>query len=78
MKLYYLYILLCSDGLTYTGITNNPYRRLEEHQNGLNRISFTCQRRPLNLIFQQEFNEVDQAILFEKKIKIGVERRKWL
>ncbi len=62
MKLYYVYILLCSDGLTYTGITNNPDRRFEEHQNGLNRTSFTYRRRPVKLIFQQEFNEIDQAI----------------
>ncbi|AVR45411.1 hypothetical protein C7S20_09080 [Christiangramia fulva] len=69
MKLYYVYILLCSDGLTYTGITNNPDRRLEEHQTGLNRESFTYRRRPVKLIFQQDFNDVNQAIYFEKKIK---------
>lgn len=69
MKLFYVYILLCSDGLTCTGLTKNPERRLEEHQKGLNRTSFTYRRRPVKLIFQQEFKEVEQAILFEKKIK---------
>ncbi|MFD0931764.1 GIY-YIG nuclease family protein [Psychroflexus salinarum] len=44
-------------------------RRVEEHQKGLNMSCFTFKRRPVKLIFQQEFNEVDQAIYFEKKIK---------
>ena len=69
MKTYYVYILKCSDGLTYTGVTNNISRRLEEHQRGLNKNCFTFKRRPLELIFNQEFNDVNQAIYFEKKIK---------
>ena len=69
MKLYFVYILQCSDGLTYTGITNDISRRYEEHQRGLNKNCFTYKRRPLELIFHQEFNEVNQAIYFEKKIK---------
>jgi putative endonuclease len=69
MKTYYIYILRCSDGLTYTGFTNNISRRLDEHQRGLNKDCFTYKRRPIELIFQQEFNDVNQAIYFEKKIK---------
>jgi putative endonuclease len=69
MKDYYVYILKCYDGLTYTGVTNNIARRFEEHQKGLNKNCFTFKRRPLELIFQQEFNDVNQAIYFEKKIK---------
>jgi len=44
-------------------------RRFDEHQKGLNKNCFTYKRRPLRLIFQQEFNDVEQAIYFEKKIK---------
>ncbi|MBD0779534.1 GIY-YIG nuclease family protein [Maribacter sp. ANRC-HE7] len=35
MNFYYVYILLCSDGLTYTGITNDIARRFNEHQKGV-------------------------------------------
>ncbi|WP_431109987.1 GIY-YIG nuclease family protein [Winogradskyella poriferorum] len=77
MKTYYVYILKCSDGLTYTGITNNISRRFEEHQNGLNKTCFTYKRRPLELIFQQEFNNVEQAIYFEKKIKKWSAKKKF-
>jgi putative endonuclease len=76
MKTYYIYILICSDGLTYTGFTNNISRRLDEHQRGLNKDCFTYKRRPIELIFQQEFNDVNQAIYFEKKIKIWSGKKK--
>ena len=69
MKSYYIYILKCSDGLLYTGFTNNISRRLEEHQLGRDKSGFTFKRRPVELIFYQEFNDVEQAIYFEKKIK---------
>jgi putative endonuclease len=69
MKSYFIYILKCSDELLYTGFTNNIARRFEEHQQGLNKSCFTFKRRPLTLIFHQEFNDVKQAIYFEKKIK---------
>ncbi|MDO5971644.1 GIY-YIG nuclease family protein [Flavivirga aquimarina] len=69
MKTYYVYILKCSDGLTYTGVTNNILRRFVEHQNGLDKSCFTFKRRPVELIFHQEFNDINQAIYFEKKIK---------
>ncbi len=77
MKTYYVYKLKCLDGLTYTGITNNISRRFEEHQNGLNKTCFTYKRRPLELIFQQEFNNVEQAIYFEKKIKKWSAKKKF-
>ena len=76
MKSYFVYILKCSDGLTYTGMTNNISRRFEEHQKGLNKTCFTYKRRPLELVFYQEFNDVNQAIYFEKKIKNWSSKKK--
>ena len=29
--MYFIYIIRCEDGSLYTGITNNPQRRLNEH-----------------------------------------------
>jgi len=69
MKLYYVYLLLCADGSIYTGITDAIDRRIAEHQNGINKTAYTYRRRPVQLIFQQEFNDVLQAIFFEKKLK---------
>tara|TARA_R110002124_G_scaffold45709_1_gene137979 strand:- start:217 stop:528 length:312 start_codon:yes stop_codon:yes gene_type:complete len=69
MNFYYVYILTCSDESYYTGITNDLEKRFNEHQFGFNKESYTYNRRPLILEFHQEFNDVLQAIYFEKKIK---------
>lgn len=77
MKMYFVYILKCSDSLTYTGVTNDMARRFEEHQKGLNKNCFTYNRRPLELIFKQEFYNIEQAIYFEKKIKNWSAKKKF-
>ncbi|PQJ71997.1 GIY-YIG nuclease family protein [Polaribacter butkevichii] len=76
MKAYFVYILKCSDNLLYVGVTNNIERRFKEHQKGLNKGCFTFKRRPLELIFYQVFNDVEQAIYFEKKIKKWSSKKK--
>ena len=69
MYFYYVYILKCSDNSYYTGITNNVDKRFNEHQFENKEDSYTFKRRPLVMVFYQEFNDVLQAIYFEKKIK---------
>jgi putative endonuclease len=69
MYTYYVYILKCKDNSYYTGITNNIDRRIFEHKKGINKSCYTFKRRPIELQFFQEFNDVLQAIYFEKKIK---------
>ena len=69
MNQYFVYILLCSDNSYYTGVTNNMERRLYEHENGLDTNSYTFKRKPLKLVFQEDFNDINQAIAFEKQIK---------
>ncbi|MBI2721079.1 MAG: GIY-YIG nuclease family protein [Bacteroidetes bacterium] len=69
MKTYFVYIIHCSDNSYYIGITNNLERRFNEHCYGTNIGSYTYNRRPLKLVFYVDFNDVEKAILFEKKIK---------
>ncbi len=76
MKRYFVYIVECSDGLLYTGVTNDPDRRINEHNDGIDKDSFTFKRRPVNMIFLQDFNEAEQAIYFEKKIKKWSSKKK--
>ena len=66
MKSYYVYILLCTDGRSYTGITDDFERRLYEHQIGANKSSFTYGRRPLKLIFLKEFKDVRGHLFWEE------------
>ncbi|AXG69993.1 GIY-YIG nuclease superfamily protein [Kordia sp. SMS9] len=76
MKTYYVYILKCKDDLLYVGMTNNLERRVNEHKSGFNRSCFTYQRRPVELIFHQDYNDAEQAIYFEKKIKKWSQKKK--
>lgn len=69
MKHYHVYILRCSDNSYYTGITNDIERRLIEHQSGENTNCYTYKRRPIKLVFNEVFGDVNQAIAFEKKVK---------
>ncbi len=65
----YIYILECSDGTYYTGVTENVYKRFDEHQEGKHFGSYTYSRRPVQLVYYCHFMDVEQAIAFEKKIK---------
>ncbi|GGH09921.1 GIY-YIG nuclease family protein [Mucilaginibacter phyllosphaerae] len=69
MSNYHVYILLCRDNSYYTGITNNIERRIAEHDTGENPQCYTFKRRPLKLVFNEIFTDVNQAIAFEKQVK---------
>ncbi|MDB5134723.1 MAG: hypothetical protein JWP37_1326 [Mucilaginibacter sp.] len=69
MKQYFVYILLCNDSSYYTGITNDIERRFHEHQTGDDTKCYTYKRKPLKLVFYENFNDVNQAIAFEKQVK---------
>jgi putative endonuclease len=69
MKLYYVYILRCSDGSFYIGITNNVENRLGQHNAGYDHQAYTYTRRPVELVYSEVFKEVIQAIAWEKQIK---------
>ena len=78
MKSYFVYILKCNDDSYYTGVTNNLDERLAEHNGGYSNTSYTFKRRPVTLVFSQQFHDIKQAIALEKKLKAGVEKRKKL
>lgn len=72
---YFVYIVECDDKLYYIGVTNDLERRLWEHNNDENKLSFTYKRRPVVLKFFQRFQDINQAIEFEKQVK-GWSRKK--
>lgn len=77
MRIYYDYILKCSDESYYVGVTNNIDRRLEEH-NSDNIKGYTSTRLPVKLVYFDTFNGINVAIEFEKNLKGGQEQRKKL
>jgi putative endonuclease len=69
MKIYFVYILKCSDDSYYTGFTNNLDRRMLEHSEGKNKDCYTFDKRPIELVWFETFNDVLNAIAIEKQIK---------
>lgn len=68
--MYFVYVLeSLNDGSFYKGITNNVKRRLKEHNLGKN-LS-TKYKRPLRLVFQEEFKDRKTAREQEKWLKSG-------
>ena len=74
MRTGYVYILECSDGSYYTGSTTNLERRLEQHQVGEG-AKYTRSRRPVRLIYSEEYDRIDVAFYREKQIQ-GWSRKK--
>lgn len=68
-KVIYLYILKCSDGSFYVGVTNNPERRIIEHNLRINPDSYTYSRRPVELLFHEAFTDFNLAFEWETRIK---------
>ena len=72
---FYVYILKCSDGTYYTGRTSNIDRRMNAHHNGVDRRAYTFSRRPVDLVWSQEFSMENDAFRLEHQIK-GWSRKK--
>ena len=69
MKHYYIYILTNkTNNVLYTGITNNLLRRVYEHKNGFIE-GFTKKYKVHKLVYADSFNNPNDAIAAEKKIK---------
>jgi predicted GIY-YIG superfamily endonuclease len=65
----YLYILRCADGSYCTGTTRTSLdRRIAEHQAGTF-DGYTSTRRPVELVFHQEFQRITDAISAERQVK---------
>ena len=69
VKKYYVYIMASnSRNAIYIGVTNNIKRRTEEHKNGEAK-GFSKEYNTHNLVYYEEFLQIDKAITREKQIK---------
>jgi len=64
-----VYILKCSDGSYYTGVTSDLEKRLKQHEDGAFWYCYTFDKRPIQLMFYREFDDNMEAIAFEKRVK---------
>lgn len=68
VRMNYTYVLECADGSLYTGWTNNVEKRLEAHNSGKG-AKYTKSRRPVRLVYLEEFETKEEAMRREYAIK---------
>lgn len=66
---YFVYILECADGSYYVGITNDLEKRLKAHNETPVGAKYTRSRRPVKLVFQEEYPSKSEALRREAEIK---------
>lgn len=64
----YTYIVKCSDETYYTGWTNNLEKRIQTHNAGKG-AKYTKVRRPVELVYYEEFATKEEAMQREYAIK---------
>ena len=70
VSLWNVYMVRCSDGSLYTGVTTNINRRIHEHNNTKKGSKYCRSRRPVELVFKQGgFESRAHAQQREREIK---------
>jgi putative endonuclease len=66
--MWYVYIVKCKDNSLYTGISTNPEKRLSDHNRGKG-ARYTRPRRPVKLLYTEEYETKSEALKREIEIK---------
>lgn len=76
------YLLRCRDGSFYAGHTENLELRIAQHEQGVTG-GYTATRRPVVLVWTENFGTRDEALAAERRIKgmepgheAGIDRRR--
>lgn len=67
--MHFTYILECADKSLYVGCTNNPEKRLHEHNHLKSGAHYTKIRRPVILKYLETFETLSEARKREAEIK---------
>jgi putative endonuclease len=65
---FFVYILCCSDGSLYVGHTSDVEERVKLHNEGRGALWTAC-RRPVTLVYQEQYASEANAIGRERQIK---------
>jgi putative endonuclease len=75
IEMWSVYMVRCSDGTLYCGISNNVSRRVETHNSGKG-AKYTKTRRPVVLVYVEEVGTMSEALKRERQIKKYSKNRK--
>jgi len=67
--MFWVYMLRCADRSFYIGHTDNLEARIAQHKQGSSTSCYTYKRRPVTLVFSQDFPSRIEALAMERKIK---------
>lgn len=76
MSEWFLYIVKCSDGSLYTGITTDINRRIAEHNGSKRGAKYTRSRRPVLLMLSEKHSSRSCASSAEARIKSLTRKQK--
>lgn len=66
--MYFVYILQCSDGTLYTGVTTDLDRRLREHKEGVG-SNYTRAKGVKEIVYSEKAKDRSAALIREAEIK---------
>ncbi len=72
---FWVYMLRCADGSYYVGHTDGLETRISEHESG-EMGGYTAARRPVHLVFTQQFSSREAALAAELQIKKWSRKKK--
>ena len=67
--IWHIYMVRCSDGTLYTGITNDLKKRIEAHNSGKEGARYTRSRRPVKLVYSEQVESKSAAAKLEYQLK---------
>jgi putative endonuclease len=73
--MFYTYFVKCRDGTLYCGYTNDLKKRVEAHNSGKG-AKYTIKRRPVYLVYSEEFVSKSEAMKREYALKQLCRREK--
>ncbi len=72
--MFYAYVLKNPGGLLYKGSTDDPARRLHQHNSNIDFPAYTRNKGPWSLVYSEEFETEKEARAREKFFKTGAGR----
>ena len=76
-KQYYIYIATNKrHTVIYVGVTNDLFRREDQHKNKINKNSFTAKYNIDTVVYYEAYDDIKIAITREKQIKAGSRKKK--
>ena len=74
---HYVYLLRCADKTFYVGETSDLQTRERDHNEGRGG-SYTARRRPVHIVYAEQFSSREEALRRERQIKRWTRQKKEL